>query len=86
MYEVSMTRKAQKFYEKASDELAVQIDDCIDNLSQNPYKGADIKKLKGNYLGYWRYRIGNYRVIYLIEEEKKNIAIFLIAHRKEAYR
>ena len=48
-----MTRKAQKFYEKASDELAVQIDDCIDNLSQNPYKGADIKKLKGNYLGYW---------------------------------
>jgi len=86
MYEVSMTRKAQKFYEKASDELAVQIDDCIDSLSQNPYKGADIKKLKGNYFGYWRYRIGNYRVIYYVEEEKKNIAIFLIAHRKEAYR
>ena len=86
MYEVSMTRKAQKFYEKASDELAVQIDDCLDNLSQNPYKASDIKKLKGNYLGYWRYRIGNYRVIYLVEEEKKNITIFLIAHRKEAYR
>ena len=86
MYEISMTRKAQKFYEKASDELAVQIDDCIDNLSQNPYKGADIKKLQGNYFGYWRYRIGNYRVIYYVEEEKKNITIFLIAHRKEAYR
>ena len=41
MYEISITRKAQKFYEKASDELAVQIDDCIDNLSRNPYKGAD---------------------------------------------
>ena len=86
MYEILMTRKAQKFYEKASDELVVQLDDCLDNLSQNPYKASDIKKLKGNYLGYWRYRIGNYRVIYLVEEEKKNITIFLIAHRKEAYR
>jgi mRNA interferase RelE/StbE len=86
MYEISMTRKAQKFYEKASDDLVVKLDDCIDNLSQNPYNGSDVKKLKGNYLGYWRYRIGNYRVIYLVEEEKKNITIFLIAHRKEAYR
>ncbi len=81
-----MTRKAQKFYEKASDELVVQLNDCLDNLSQNPYKGSDIKKLKGNYLGYWRCRVGNYRVIYLVEEEKKNITIFLIAHRREAYR
>lgn len=36
----------KKFYEKASDELAVQIDDCIYYLNQNPYKGADIKKLR----------------------------------------
>lgn len=79
-----MTRKAQKFYEKASDELAVQIDDCIDNLSQNPYKGADIKKLKGNYFGYWRYRIGNYRVIYYVEEEKKNITIFFDCSSKRS--
>jgi len=86
MYEISMTRKAQKFYDKASNELVVQLNDCIENLSQSPYKGSDIKKLKGKYSGYWRYRIGSYRVIYLIDEGNKNITIFLIAHRKEAYR
>jgi mRNA interferase RelE/StbE len=86
MYEISMIRKAQKFYDKASNELVVQLNDCIEKLSQNPYKGSDIKKLKGNYLGYWRYRIGNYRVVYSIDERNKNITIFLIAHRKDAYR
>ncbi|CAN1208570.1 Plasmid stabilization system [Tumidithrix helvetica PCC 7403] len=81
-----MTRKAQKFYDKAENELVLQLNECFDNLSQNPYQGSDIKKLKGNFLGYWRYRIGDYRVVYLVDEKSKNITIFLIAHRKDVYR
>ncbi|WP_425213569.1 type II toxin-antitoxin system RelE family toxin [Tumidithrix helvetica] len=86
MYEILMTRKAQKFYDKAENELVLQLNECFDNLSQNPYQGSDIKKLKGNFLGYWRYRIGDYRVVYLVDEKSKNITIFLIAHRKDVYR
>ena len=59
MYEISMTRKAQKFYEKASDELINELQQCFDDLSENPFKGANIKKLKGDLSASWRYRIGN---------------------------
>ena len=54
-----MTRKAQKFYEKASDELINELQQCFDDLSENPFKGANIKKLKGDLSASWRYRIGN---------------------------
>lgn len=86
MYEIMPTRKAQKFYAKAAPSLVSELNQCFDNLSQNPYQGSNIKKLKGELLGYWRYRIGDYRVVYQVDEKSKNITILLIAHRKDVYR
>ena len=43
------------------------------------------KPLKGEFLGYWRYRWGDYRVIYKISEREILIIILRISHRKEAY-
>jgi mRNA interferase RelE/StbE len=86
MYEILLTRKAQKFYEKADEELTSQLNECFDDLSQSPYQGSDVKKLKGNFLGYWRYRIGDFRVVYRVDEKNKIITIFLIAHRRDMYR
>lgn len=44
------------------------------------------KMLKANYSGHWRYRIGDYRLIYLIEEEKLIITALNIGHRKDIYK
>ena len=35
-------------------------------LRQNPYFGTNIKKLKGELAGYYRFRIGNYRLFYIL--------------------
>lgn len=43
------------------------------------------KPLKGNFQGYWRYRWGDYRVIYKISEREIVILILRIAHRREVY-
>ena len=43
------------------------------------------KPLKGDFQGYWRYRWGNYRVIYKISEQEILILILRIGHRKEVY-
>lgn len=42
--------------------------------------------LKGEHEGYWRWRIGDYRVIARIEDERVVILVIRIAHRREAYR
>jgi mRNA interferase RelE/StbE len=43
------------------------------------------KPLKGEFLGYWRYRWGDYRVIYKISEREILILILRIGHRKDVY-
>ncbi len=54
-------------------------------LIKNPFYGTNIKKLKDYNPETWRYRIGNYRVFYLIDDDKKIIYVLTIDLRKNAY-
>ncbi len=54
-------------------------------LRDEPYFGKNIRKLVDYKPETWRYRIGKYRVFYMIAEEKKIIFLLSIDIRKEAY-
>ncbi len=51
----------------------------------NPFFGTNIKKLKGELDGYYRYRIGAYRLFYLIDNEKIIVVVVDLKHRQGAY-
>ncbi len=42
--------------------------------------------LKGTLKGFYRYRVGNYRVIYAIDFKEREILVLFINHRKDIYR
>ena len=42
--------------------------------------------LAGNLAGLWRWRIGDYRVIARIQDERVLILVVRVAHRREVYR
>jgi len=42
--------------------------------------------LRGNLKGFYRYRIGEYRVIYVIDHEEKKIIVLNVNHRKKIYK
>lgn len=42
--------------------------------------------LKGEHSGYWRWRIGHYRVVARIVDDRVTILIVRVAHRKDVYR
>lgn len=44
------------------------------------------KALTANRSGQWRYRIGNYRVIVSIEDDKLIVTALEVGHRKEVYK
>lgn len=44
------------------------------------------KELTGNLKGQWRYRVGSYRIITEIQEDKLIILVLNIGHRKDIYR
>ena len=53
-------------------------------LKQEPHFGTNIKKLHGSEQDTWRYRIGKYRIFYIIE--KQIVSIISIDYRKDAYK
>ncbi|MEW5843033.1 MAG: type II toxin-antitoxin system RelE/ParE family toxin [Bacteroidota bacterium] len=54
-------------------------------LKDGPYFGKNIRKLVDYKPETWRYRIGKYRLFYMIDSEKKIIFLLSIDIRKEAY-
>lgn len=54
-------------------------------LRQQPFFGKNIKKLVNYEPETWRYRIGEYRFFYEIDEQKKIVFMIAIDIRKDAY-
>lgn len=44
------------------------------------------KPLKGMFKGMYRYRFGDYRVLYIIDNEDREISIMTVGHRKDVYK
>jgi len=56
---------------------------AIDLLKVNPAAGS---VLKGEFSGLRRIRIGNYRVVYEVQDQKLVVLVVRIGHRREVYR
>ncbi len=55
-------------------------------LRQNPYFGKNIKKLRNWKPETWRYRIGHYRLFYIIDDTARIVSILSLEPRSTAYR
>jgi mRNA interferase RelE/StbE len=82
-YRLRVKASAQKELDRLPDAILRRVDKVILNLAEDPHPRGAIK-LSGFPL--YRVRIGDYRVLYEIDEEKKVIEILAVRHRKEAYR
>ena len=81
MFSIEFSNKAEKQLKKLSYEIQKRIALKIDQLAINPRPVGATKLYNGSY----RIRVGDYRIIYLIEDEKLIITIIKIAHRKDIY-
>ena len=61
------------------------VNDIYPILKNNPFFGINIKRLKGKYKEIYRFRIGDYRLFYKINEQEVIIFIINIENRKDAY-
>jgi mRNA interferase RelE/StbE len=55
-------------------------------LRSTPHSGANIKRLKNWDPSTWRYRVGDWRFFYEIDEKQRIVFMTAADHRKEAYR
>ena len=78
---------AKKQLGKLDRQMARHIVDYMDGRvanASNPRNEA--KPLKGPLGGLWRYRVGDYRVVCKIEDDRVRVLVAWIANRRDAYR
>jgi mRNA interferase RelE/StbE len=55
-------------------------------LQKNPYFGPNIKRLKNWEPPTWRYRVGQWRFFYEIDDQRRIVSLTAADHRRQAYR
>jgi mRNA interferase RelE/StbE len=85
MYNISIKPTALKELSKLPKATVKKTEKAIDALATNPPPDG-VKKLKGSTEDLYRICIGDYKIIYCIEDEIKIVDIIKIGHRREIYR
>ena len=84
MYKVAYLNSVEEDLKKLDKATARKILNRIETyLACDPKELG--KPLKGEFQGYWRYRWGDYRVIYKISEREILIIVLRISNRKDVY-
>ena len=55
-------------------------------LKVEPFWGNNIKKLQGYTPDTWRYRVGKFRIFYIVDQEEQIIYLLTVENRKNTYR
>ena len=85
MFEVILSPEARAFFADADKPLAVKLAKCFSALERDPRRHNNIKRLSGKHTGLSRYRVGDWRVVYRIDDAGKRVLVLSIANRREAY-
>jgi len=85
-FKIAETKEFEKKIKKLDSKIYTKIKNIVyPQLKKNPFYGTNIKKLKGEYESVYRYRLGNYRLFYIIDNDKVIVIVTTISHRQNAY-
>ena len=83
-YTVIETKEFKRRFEKLPPEVQQRIKNKIQNeLIHEPYS---YEPYHGKYKGARKLRVGDYRVLFIVDEKKKAVVLFYVMHRGEEYR
>ena len=82
-YKIQVKKSAEKELAKIPKKELIKILDKITGLSGNPHPVGSIKLTNEEK---YRVRVGNYRVLYKVEDKILTVFVVKVGHRKEIYR
>lgn len=85
-YTIKFSKKADKQFSKLDKYTAQNIVDGLKGISRLHNPRSKGKALTGNLRSFWRYRVGDYRIICDIQDNEITILVIAIGHRRDIYR
>lgn len=90
---IKFRKNAVKFLEKADIEDVARIGEklnhlliCVEEQGIVPFTELDIKKMKGEWEGFYRLRMGKIRIIFLVNIASAEVEIYTIGARGDVYK
>jgi mRNA interferase RelE/StbE len=82
-YTIIIAPRAKKEIDSLDSATKERVANALESLALDPYAG---KSLKADLKGLYSYRIGDYRIIYMIINKQLLIQVVKVMHRRQAYR
>lgn len=79
----TLSKRADKSITRFPLRIQNKIDQAFERIKQNPISGA---KLHGDLSGFYKYKIGDYRVIYEFDPKISTVNVLKIEHRQGVYK
>jgi mRNA interferase RelE/StbE len=90
---VKFRKQAVKFLQKANSEdvakIQSQLNQLLTVIEQQgiiPFTELDIKKMKGDWEGFYRLRVGKIRVIFIVDFDSSQLEVYTIGTRGDVYK
>jgi len=82
-YRVLLTTSAERELHRLPSKIVARIVPRLEGLASAP-RPSGCKKLRGGDKE-WRIRVGDYRIVYVVDDRARTIDVTRIAHRREVY-
>lgn len=83
MYEIRLHPQAARAYRRLQGPMRARVRDSIDALAVEP-RPSGVIKLAGR--DDFRIRVGDYRIVYAVDDAERIVLVARIAHRRDVYR
>ena len=87
-WEISLSRQAEKFLAKnhlLDEFVSLPVGKAMRKLFGEPI-AVDVKRLSGEWAGYYRVRSGKVRIIFDFDAEKRSVFVEVIDYRGDVYK
>lgn len=83
MYKIVVTPHAARDFRHLPHEILLRVDRAISQFKNREWR--QVKHLQNSKLADYRIRVGDYRILFDIDEPKRLIIILRVGHRKDIY-
>ena len=84
-YDVKVLPSAAKDLRRLPNDMVSRLHSTLGNLREQP-RPVGSQKLVNVHPETWRVRVGDWRVLYRVNDELKMVYVVTVAHRREVYR
>ena len=86
MYKIVVHQRAAKYLKRLSKKQQTRIKRALFQLAEDPFKLAGVKPMVGEWDGYRRMRVGDFRIIFWVDKDERIIYVDHLGARGDVYK